>query len=92
MALLAASAVRCARAERPGWNALASSTAPTSRSGQRSDAYARPPIIARPASGTSWPMIMRIVVDLPEPFGPRNPVTAPGRTSKLSSSTASVAP
>src|SRR5438046_5892444 len=35
-------------------------------------------------------MIMRIVVDLPAPFGPRNPVTVPGRTSKVSPSTASV--
>ena len=35
IALLAASAVRWARAVRPGWNALASSSAPTSRSGQR---------------------------------------------------------
>jgi hypothetical protein len=26
-------------------------------------------------------MIMRIVVDLPAPLGPRNPVTIPGRTS-----------
>ena len=33
--LLAASALRCARALRPGWNALASSSAPTSRCGQR---------------------------------------------------------
>ena len=28
-------------------------------------------------------MIIRIVVDLPEPFGPRKPVTTPGTTSKL---------
>ncbi len=35
MPLLAASARRWARALRPGWNALASSSAPTSRSGQR---------------------------------------------------------
>ena len=28
-------------------------------------------------------MIIRMVVDLPEPFGPRNPVTAPDLTSKL---------
>ena len=34
--LLAASAARWARAERPGWKALASSSAPTSRSGQPS--------------------------------------------------------
>jgi hypothetical protein len=31
-----------------------------------------------------------MVVDLPEPFGPRNPVTTPGETVKLSRSTASV--
>ncbi len=36
MPLLAARAVRCERAVRPGWNALASSSAPTSRSGLRS--------------------------------------------------------
>jgi hypothetical protein len=31
---------------------------------------------------------MRMVVDLPEPFGPRKPVTTPGATSKVSPSTA----
>ena len=35
MRLLAASAVRCDQAVRPGWKARASSSAPTSRSGQR---------------------------------------------------------
>ncbi len=35
---------------------------------------------------------MRIVVDLPEPFGPRNPVTEPGRTENDSRSTATVEP
>src|ERR1700676_5391378 len=35
---------------------------------------------------------MRMVVDFPEPLGPRNPVTAPGRTSKLRPSTARVLP
>ena len=33
---------------------------------------------------------MRMVVDFPEPFGPRNPVTTPGETVKLRPSTASV--
>jgi hypothetical protein len=47
---------------------------------------------ACPASGVSRPRISRIVVDLPDPFGPRKPVTIPGRTSKLSASTASVEP
>ena len=37
-------------------------------------------------------MIMRIVVDLPEPFGPRKPVTTPGRTSNVRLSTAVDAP
>src|ERR1700730_6376574 len=33
-----------------------------------------------------------MVVASPEPLGPRNPVTAPGRTSKLRPSTARVLP
>ena len=37
-------------------------------------------------------MIMRMVVDLPDPLGPRNPVTTPGVTSKVRSSTATVDP
>ena len=49
-------------------------------------------MVAVPASGASRPMIIRMVVDLPEPLGPRNPVTVPGRTSKLSSRTATVGP
>src|SRR5439155_8882662 len=35
---------------------------------------------------------IRMVVDLPAPFGPRNPVTWPGRTVKDSPSTATVRP
>ena len=35
---------------------------------------------------------MRIVVDLPAPFGPRNPVTRPGLTWKSIPSTAVVLP
>src|SRR6476646_6560377 len=33
-----------------------------------------------------------MVVDLPAPFGPRNPVTTPGSTTKLSRSTAVLSP
>ncbi len=36
--------------------------------------------------------MIRIVVDLPAPFGPRNPVTRPAAALKLTSSTAWVAP
>ena len=35
---------------------------------------------------------MRMVVDLPEPLGPRKPVTRPGATVKLRQSTARVLP
>ena len=68
---------------------------------QGADLAQRPPQLARnglpltravPDVGLSRPMIMRMVVDLPEPFGPRNPVTTPGVTSKLRSSTATVLP
>src|SRR5262249_5682213 len=37
-------------------------------------------------------MIILMVVDLPEPFGPRKPVTCPGRTENDRPSTASVRP
>jgi hypothetical protein len=37
-------------------------------------------------------MIILIVVDFPEPFAPRKPVTLPGGTSKFSLSTATVGP
>ena len=33
-----------------------------------------------------------MVVDFPEPLGPRKPVTTPGETAKLRSSTATVLP
>src|ERR1700749_1962240 len=33
-----------------------------------------------------------MVVDFPAPFGPRNPVTTPGFTTKLSPSTAALSP
>ena len=38
-----------------------------------------PLTVDRPAVGASRPRIIRIVVDLPEPWGPRKPVTRPGR-------------
>jgi hypothetical protein len=44
--------------------------------------------VTLPLVGRSRPTIMRIVVDLPAPFGPRKPVTWPGRTVKLMPSTA----
>src|SRR3984957_19564507 len=37
-------------------------------------------------------MIIRSVLDFPDPFGPRNPVTVPGRTVNESRSTATARP
>jgi hypothetical protein len=48
--------------------------------------------VTRPLVGWSSPAIIRIVVDFPEPFGPRNPVTIPGCTTKFNPSTASLVP
>jgi hypothetical protein len=48
--------------------------------------------VTPPAVGRSRPRIIRIVVDLPAPLGPRKPVTRPGSTVKLMPSTAVFAP
>ncbi len=47
---------------------------------------------ARPEVGLSRPHSMRMVVDFPAPFGPRNPKTSPLRTVRLSRSTATKLP
>src|SRR5208282_328234 len=59
-------------------------------SGSRLTSY--PATNARPALGLSSPHNMRMVVDLPAPFGPRNPNTSPLRTVRLSWSTATKSP
>jgi hypothetical protein len=92
MPWVAAIARRWSRALRPVCTALASSSTPTSVSGERSCPYCEPFTSTRPDVGASRPTIMRIVVDLPAPFGPRNPVTVPGRTVKLTPSTAVLDP
>ncbi len=45
-------------------------------------------MVAVPDVGAVRPTITRIVVDLPAPFGPRKPVTRPGRAVKETLSTA----
>ena len=37
----------------------------------------KPQMLIRPSDGGMNPVIMRMVVDLPAPFGPRNPSTSP---------------
>ncbi len=51
-----------------------------------------PSMRTSPAVGWSRPSIIRIVVDLPAPFGPRNPVTIPGLTVKVRWLTATFSP
>ena len=41
-----------------------------------------PPMETSPALGGMKPVIMRMVVDLPAPFGPRKPSTSPFSTVK----------
>ena len=48
----------------------------------------KPQISARPEVGGTKPAIMRMVVVLPAPLGPRKPSTSPGWTVKLMLSTA----
>src|SRR5829696_8254967 len=45
-----------------------------------------------PLVGEANPRTARIVVDFPDPLGPRNPLTRPGRTTNDRSSTATVLP
>src|SRR6267378_3742178 len=52
----------------------------------------RPHTETLPALGGMKPVIMRIVVDLPAPLGPRNPSTSPLPTSKETPSTARFGP
>ena len=85
--LAAATQRRCAAALRLGWTHLASSSVPTFSSGRLYSAYALPSMRAVPLVGSSSPTIIRIVVDLPAPLGPKNPVTIPGETSKFKSLT-----
>src|SRR5712691_11445975 len=47
-----------------------------------------PLIVMRPAVGLSSPAIMRMVVVLPAPLGPRKPWVSPGSTARLTPSTA----
>src|SRR6266850_3563844 len=47
-----------------------------------------PLIVIRPLVGLSRPAMMRMVVVLPAPFGPRKPWISPGSTERLTPSTA----
>src|SRR4051812_11663836 len=80
--------VRISRPVRPACWAEASRRTPTSRPGLGRSANRTPSMVALPDVGAVRPTMMRIVVDLPAPFGPRKPVTRPGRAVKETLSTA----
>jgi hypothetical protein len=44
--------------------------------------------VALPALGATKPQSMRMMVDLPEPFGPRKPNISPSSTARFTRSTA----
>src|SRR5579862_4081423 len=52
----------------------------------------KPPTVARPDVGASSPHMIRMVVDFPAPFGPRNPKISPRATSIETLSTATKSP
>src|ERR1700691_3695029 len=83
---------RWVRARRAGWKLVASSTAPTVEGGLSRSWYLRPATVAVPALGCTRPSSMRSVVVLPDPLGPRKPVTRPGSTVNDRSSTARTGP
>ena len=89
----AASTRRWFRPVRSGWKLCVSSTAPTVRAGSSRLAVRHAQHRRRAGrSGPTSPRIIRSVVLLPAPLGPRNPVTRPGRTSNVRSSTAVTSP
>src|SRR4051794_10922139 len=86
--MVLAAIVRISRPVRPACWAEASSRTPTSKPGLGRLANRSPLMVAVPDVGTVRPTMTRIVVDLPAPFGPRKPVTRPGRAVKETLSTA----
>ncbi len=80
--------VRISRPVRPACWAEASSRTPTSRPGLGSSEKRRPHTWAVPDVAGVSPTMTRMVVDLPAPLGPRNPVTRPGVAVNETSSTA----
>ena len=84
--------VRISRPVRPACCADASSSTPTTKPGFGRSTYLLPHTVAVPDEALVKPTMIRRVVDLPAPLGPRKPVTRPGWAVKLTSSTAVKAP
>lgn len=61
-------------------------------SGRACSANGLPLTNTLPRVGRSRPTIIRMIVDFTAPLGPENPVTCPGSTVKVRSSTATLSP
>src|SRR4051812_33115737 len=90
--MVSASSRRCVRPVRPGCTAEASISVPTTAPGLGRSVYGVPSTVAVPEEAGTRPVIIRIVVVLPAPFGPRKPVTVPGSRVKDTWSTTVRAP
>ncbi len=64
----------------------------TSRSAAERWVTSSPPMLIRPALGSSSPAISRSVLVLPQPDGPSSVTSVPGAISRLTSSTAVTGP
>ena len=74
-------------------SAMPSGTTPIWRFRSSAEALNGLPRISMvPALGSSRPVSILMVVDLPAPFGPRKPKNCPGATLKVTSSTAVSSP
>src|SRR6266568_4472615 len=62
------------------------------RTSSDSENTSKPPTLADPDVAPMKPVRMRMVVDLPAPFGPRNPSTWPDGTENVTSWTAARSP
>ena len=69
---------RCGR----GGSRSPPAASPPARVGSSSSSYRLPSKVAVPEVGATSPSSMRSEVVFPAPFGPRKPVTAPGRTGR----------
>src|SRR6266550_2604203 len=62
------------------------------RAGMGCSTISKPPTVTLPSVGGIKPVIMRMVVDLPAPLGPRKPSTSPRSTENETPSTARLGP
>ena len=78
----------CSGRSHQSWLRCPNTTPMRRASARRSRTGSSPHTRARPAVGTSTPVSILIVVDLPAPFGPRKPTASPAAMVSVTPSTA----